>query len=173
MGGRRVEHDLGAVEPERTPPLGEVPVVTDVDAHLADGRVEDRISTVPGFEVELLPEALHLRDVLLAVLAEVRAVGVDDRSGVVVHARLLDLVHRQDQHHVQFRRQLHEPLRGGTIGDVLGVLVVLGILHLAEVRAVEQLLEAHDLRTLGGCFTRRLLVLDDHRLLVAGPIGLQ
>jgi hypothetical protein len=41
-GGRRVEHDLGAVEAERTPALGEVAVVADVHADLADGGVEDR-----------------------------------------------------------------------------------------------------------------------------------
>jgi hypothetical protein len=64
-----------------------VPVVADVDADLADGGLEDRVPEVPGPEVELLPEALDVRDVRLAVLAQVLAVGVDDRGGVVVDAR--------------------------------------------------------------------------------------
>ena len=56
---------------------------------------------------------------------------------------------------------------------MLGVGEVLGILHLAEVGAVEELLEAHHLGALLGRLARVLLVLVDHRLLVAGPIGLQ
>src|SRR5205823_12778010 len=56
-GGRRVEHDLRSVQPQLSRPLGEVPVVADVDAHLAIGRVEDRVAEVAGTEVELLPKA--------------------------------------------------------------------------------------------------------------------
>src|SRR2546423_13529003 len=74
--GGRVEADRGAVEPERPPALGEVPVVADVHADLTDGRVEHRVAQIAGPEVELLPKALDLRDVRLAVLAQVCAVGV-------------------------------------------------------------------------------------------------
>ena len=148
-GGRRVEHDLGAVEAEGPPTLGEVPVVADVDAHLADRGVEHGVAEVPGPEVELLPEPLDLRDVVLAVLAQVGAVGVDHGGGVVVDAGLLDLVHGQHHHHAQLLGQGLEALRGGTVRDGLGVVVVLGLLHLAEVGPVEQLLEADDLRSLG------------------------
>ena len=87
LGGVRVEHDLGAVETEHAPALGEVPVVADVDADLADRRVEHRVAEVAGPEVELLPEPLQVRDVVLAVLAEEGPVGVDDRGGVVSTAR--------------------------------------------------------------------------------------
>ena len=84
---RRVEHDLRAVQPELARALGEVAVVADVDADLRVARLEDRIAEVAGLEVVLLPEAgRDLRDVVLPVLAEVGAVGVDDRGGVVVHA---------------------------------------------------------------------------------------
>src|SRR3546814_10430646 len=62
-------------------------VVADVHADLADGRLEHRVSLGAGREVELLPEPLHLRDVLLAVLAEVRTVRVDDGGGVVIQPR--------------------------------------------------------------------------------------
>src|SRR5712691_11465479 len=67
----RVEHDLRAGQAECPPALGEVPVVADVDADPPDGGVEDRIAEVAGPEVELLPEPLDLRQVVLAVLAQV------------------------------------------------------------------------------------------------------
>ena len=47
--------------------------------------------------------------------------------------------------------------------------VVLGLLHLTEVRGVEHLLEADDLRALPGGLARVFLVLGDHGLGVAGP----
>src|SRR3954447_6750576 len=93
-GGRRGEEDLGAGENEAAPAFWEVAVIADVHAHLADRRVEHRISVRTGGEVVLLPEPLDLRDVLLAVLAEVPAVGIDDGRGVVVQPRLHVLVHR-------------------------------------------------------------------------------
>ena len=39
-GGRRIEHDLGAVQPERARALGEVAVVADVDADVGVLRLE-------------------------------------------------------------------------------------------------------------------------------------
>ena len=170
-GRRRVEHDLRAGEAERPPALREVPVVADVHADPADRGVEHRVAEVARAEVELLPEALHLRDVGLAVLAEVLAVGVDHRRGVVEHAGLLLLVHRQDHHHAELGGERLEPL-GGRARDRLGVRVELRVLDLAEVRAVEQLLEADHLRALRGGLARVLLVGLDHRLLVAGPARL-
>ena len=117
MGGRRVEHDLGAVEAEAAPALGEVAVVADVDADLADGGVEHRIPDVAGREIELLPEPLDLRDVLLAVLAEVGAVGVDHGGGVVVQPGLHDLVHRQHHHHAELLGDRLEALGGRPVRE--------------------------------------------------------
>src|SRR3954468_11441789 len=173
MCGRRVEHDLGAVQAKGPPTLGEVAVVADVDANLADRRLEDRIATVAGTEVELLPEALGLRNVLLAELAEVLPVGVDHGRGVVVHPGLLVLVHRQHHHHAELLGDARELLGGRPVGDQLGVAVVLGVLHLAEVGAVEQLLEADDLGAFSLGIVRGLFVLFDHRLLRSCPVGLK
>ena len=64
-----------------------------------------------------------------------------------------------------------EALHDRAVGR-LGVAVVLLVLGDAEVRAVEQLLEADDLRAVGGGVAGELLVLVEHRLLVAGPGGL-
>src|SRR5256714_868138 len=54
----RDEHYLRAVQAERPGTLGEVTVVADVDADLADGGLEHRIAQVAGPEIELLPEPL-------------------------------------------------------------------------------------------------------------------
>ena len=74
--------------------------------------------------------------------------GVDHGGGVEVVTGVDRLVHRQHHHHAELLGQSHEPLGGGTVRDVLGVLVVLGVLDLTEVRAVEQFLEAHHLDAL-------------------------
>src|SRR2546425_6667338 len=166
------EDKLGAVQPEHARALGEMAVVADVDADLADGGLEDGVPEVAWPEVELLPEAVHVRDVGLAVLAEVAAVRVDDRGGVVVDAGLVLLVHRHDEHHAVLARELLHELRGGTVRDLLRVAVVLAVLHLAEVRPVEELLKAHHLRPLLGRVGDVGGVLLDHGVLVARPRAL-
>ena len=173
-GRARDEHDLGAVEAERPGAFGEVAVVADVHADLADRGLEDRVAEVARPEVELLPEPLDVRDVGLAVLAEVRPVRVDHGGRVVVDARglLVLLVHRGDDDHAGLLGEVLHPLGRRSVGDVLGVAVVLGVLHLAEVRPVEQLLEQDELGTLLGRLVRVALVLLDHRFLVAGPARL-
>src|SRR5215471_5507137 len=169
-GRGRVEDDLGAGQAERPPALGEVPLVADVDADPAHRGVEHRVSEVAGAEVVLLPEALDLRDVVLAVLAEESAVGVDHRGGVVVDALLLFLVDRHDQHHLVLPRHVAHQPDGGAVGHPLGPGVPLRLLHLAEVRAVEEFLQASDARPLRrGVPDRRHRVLH-HRVLIAGPL---
>src|SRR5487761_8452 len=166
----RVEDNLRAVKAERPPPLGEVPVVADVDADPAHGSLEHRVAAVARPEVELLPEAGKVRKVVLAVLAEVRPVGVDHRGRVVEEARLLDLVHRQHHDQAELGGELREAL-GDRAGDRLGVLVELRLLHLAEVRSVEELLEADHPGAIGGGQPGLLLVVSDHAFLVARPDG--
>jgi hypothetical protein len=73
---------------------------------------------------------------------------------------------------VQFFGELLETLGGGA-GHLLGIGVVGRVLDDAEVRTVEQLLEADDVRALSGGVTGELLVLGDHGFLVAGPAGLR
>src|SRR5262249_3470333 len=70
--GARIEHDLGAIQSQGARSLGEVAVVTDVDADFADGSLEHGIAEVARTEIELLPETGRgLRDVVLAILAEI------------------------------------------------------------------------------------------------------
>ena len=147
-------------------PSGEL---ADVDADPAGRGVEHRIAHVPRPEVELLPEALDLRDVGLAVLAQVAPVGVDHRRGVVVDPRVLFLVHRRDDHDAVLPGHVLEQFGGRAVRDGLGVGVVVGVLHLAEIRPVEEFLQAHHLRARRG---GRLDVVHrrrDHRILVTGP----
>ena len=112
---------------------------------------------------------------VLRYLPRYVAVGVDHGRGVVVDPGRVAvlLVHRHHEDHAQLLGQGLHPLGGRAVGDELGVAVVLRILDLAEVGAVEELLEEHHL----GALLRRLvgvaLVLLDHRLLVAGPARLQ
>ena len=112
---------------------------------------------------------------VLRYLPRYEPVGVDHRRGVVVDALgvLILLVHRHDEDHAGLLRQLLHALRGRAVRDVLGVAEVLRVLDLAEVRAVEQLLEAHHLRAIGRGLARVVHVLLDHRLLVAGPLRLE
>src|SRR5215467_8014053 len=169
-GRRRVEDDLGAGQAERPPALGEVPLVADVDADPADRGVEHQVAEVAGTEVVLLPEPLHLRNVVLAVLAEEGAVGVDHRGGVVEDTFLFLLVDGHDQDHVVFAGHVaHEP-HGRPVRHRLGPGVPLGLLHLAEVRAVEEFLKAGDARALRSCFPHRRHGVLHHRVLVAGPL---
>src|SRR5215813_4007850 len=169
-GRRRVEDDLGTGQAERPPALREMPLVADVDADPAHRGVEHRVAEVAGTEVVLLSEPLHLRDVVLAVLAEEGAVGVDDRGGVVEDAFLLLLVDRHDQHHLVLTRDVTHQPDGRPVGHRLGPGVPLGLLHLAEVRSVEELLQAGDARALGGGVPDRRHRVFHHRVLVAGRL---
>src|SRR5690606_33991974 len=67
----RVEDEVRTIQPVLAPALREVPVVADVRAERADRGLEDGIPEVHGTEVELLSELLDVRDVDLAVLAEI------------------------------------------------------------------------------------------------------
>ena len=85
---------------------------------------------------------------------------------------LVLLVHRRHDDHAGLLGEVLHPLGRRAVGDQLGVAVVAGVLDLAEVRPVEQLLEQDELGTLLGGLVGSLLVLLDHRFLVAGPAGL-
>ena len=56
-GGRRIEDDLRAVQPQRPRAFRKMAVVTDVEADLDEAQIEHRITEISGPEVKLLPEA--------------------------------------------------------------------------------------------------------------------
>ncbi len=82
-------------------------VVTDVDANASVTRLKNRIAGVSRGEIKLLPEAgVTMRNVVLAVFAEIAAVGVNDGGGVEVNAGHLDFVDGHDKHHLMFLGEL-------------------------------------------------------------------
>ena len=85
---------------------------------------------------------------------------------------VVDLNGEAAENTAQLRGQRGEPLDDRTVRR-LGEVVVLRVLGDAEVGTVEELLEADHLRSLGARLAGGLLVFVDHRLLVAGPVGLQ
>ena len=101
-----------------------------------------------------------MRNVVLAVLPEQRAVRVDHGSRVVVHARHLALVDRHDDGHlVLLREPLHQ--RDRRPRDRLGDVTPAGVLTGAEVRAVEHFLETQDLdASLAGFLDERQMLLE-------------
>src|SRR5215217_185556 len=166
--GVGIEDDLRPVQTTLPPSFGKVSVVTDVDPDRSDRRLKHRVSKIPGPEVELFPELVEVRNVVLPVFPEHRTVGVDHHRGVVVNARLLLLEDRQHHDEVKLGSKRGETLHSGTVGR-FGIVVVLDVFGDPEVRPVEQLLEADHLRFLGLCVPGELLMLVEHRFLVAGP----
>ena len=117
----RIEHNLGAVETEAARAFGEVAIVANVDAHLADPRREDRIAKVAGPEIKLLKKArIALGDVRFTVLAQVRAVGVDDRGGVVIDPGQVFLVNGHDEANAVLFGQFHHQFGCRPVGNALG-----------------------------------------------------
>jgi hypothetical protein len=75
-------------------------VVANVDAYFSDCGLEHRIADVAGTEIKFFPKALDLRNVRLAIFAEILAVVINHRRGVVIDAALVFFVHRHDKHDV-------------------------------------------------------------------------
>ena len=135
-----IEDDLRARESEGPPTLGEVTLVADVDADPTDRRVEYGIPKVAWPEVELLPEAGDLRNVILPVLSEITPVRVDDRGRVVENAGMLDFVNGDDDHGAVLPRHVHELPDRRPFWHWFSPVVPRAVLDLAEVRPVEQFL---------------------------------
>jgi len=134
---RWVEHNFCTVESECTPAFWEVAVVTDVHANFANCSIKNWVTMCARCEVVLLPKTRNLRNVLLAILAEVTAISIDHCCCVVVQTWLHDFVHWQHQHHPQLFCKCLEALGGWAVRDWLGVREILWVLLLAEVWAIE------------------------------------
>ena len=92
----------------------------------------------------------------LAIDAELAAIGIDDHGGVVMRiARALEDTHRQ--HHAQLLREGREAPDRRVAVDLLGTLQEVCMLLDAEIVAVKQLLQQHELRALGGSLTHQPL----------------
>ena len=143
--GRGEKENLRASQRGQPRGLGIPLVPADADADLRKLRLPRAEAEVARREVEFLVKQRVVRDVHLPVFAEVRAVGVDDRSGVVVEARAAFFEKRGDDDDAALLRQPGHR-RGARAGDLLGELEVFVILDLAEILRGEKLLQADDLR---------------------------
>jgi len=155
---RRIEENVRAEERRDARGLGEPLIPADQHADVrvarlphakpvrlrrrAHGGVRVRIT---GREVVLLVKERVVGDVHLAIHAEQRPIGVDDRRGVSIDAARLLLEQRNDENDRQLLRQRLHSL-GRRAGNRLGDVESVGAFRLAEVGRVEELFEADDLR---------------------------
>ena len=102
-GRGRIENHFRAIESQLPRPLRKMAVITNIDADLRVLGVEDRVAEVSGSEVILLPESGRgVRNVILAIFAQVGAVGIDHAGCVVVDACVFLFIDGDDDDHLVF-----------------------------------------------------------------------
>ena len=108
-GSGRVVDNLGAIETEDARALRKMPIITNVNTDAGVARVENGITGISRREVKLFPETrVAMRNVVLAVFAQIMAISVDDRGGVVINAGHVHFVDGHNENHlVLFRQFLH------------------------------------------------------------------
>src|SRR5687768_7322554 len=128
-------------------------VITYVDADLRECCIKRGITEVARFEVKLLPESgVYVWDVVLSILAEILAVGINHRGRVVVNSGDLFFVNRDhDNHTVCLGHFLHQP-DGWPIRDSFHGFIPACLLFGAEVRRSKNFLHANYLHALCGSF---------------------
>src|SRR5207253_11130012 len=71
-------------------------------------RLKDGITGVSGREVKFFPKTgMAMRYVVLAVFAQIAAVSVDDRGGVVINAGHFHFVDRSEEHTSELQSRGH------------------------------------------------------------------
>src|SRR3984893_13308025 len=160
---RRIKENFGAEEACDASSLRVPLIPADQNADVGVPRFPDAESAgalmiavvgdvrVTRSEVELLVEERVVRDVHLAVRAEETAIGVNHGGGGAIDASCLPLEDWYDNYHLELARQLLHALHRRPV-DRLRQIEALVLLGFAEVRCVEQLLEADDLRALHSRF---------------------
>ena len=89
-----------------------------------------------------------MRNVVLAILAEIVAVGVDHGRGVVVDAGHLFFVNRDNDHHAVLLRHFLHQLRRRAVGNLFDGFVPACLLLSAKVRRRKDFLHAKNLHAL-------------------------
>ena len=145
--GGGVEEHLGSLQGRETRCLGIPLIPADEHAEIAGACLPVAEAEIARGEVELLVEERIVRNVHLAVLAEVFSIRFDDRGGVVVETRRPALEERGNDHHAEILGEFPEGLRGGT-GNRFREFEILVVLALAEIFAQEELGQTDHLRTL-------------------------
>src|SRR5690348_8883963 len=141
----RVQQDFRAGQ--RHQPRGlRVPLVpAHQHAELAERSLDRMEAEVARCEVELLVVGRIVGDVHLAIHAGDSGRAIEHHRGVVVQTRGSVFEQRGDHHQLQFLRELAEAL-GGRAGNGFAAVEFAHVFVLAEVRAVVQFLQQHQLR---------------------------
>src|SRR6185503_19354554 len=128
---------------------GKVAVVTDVNADASIRSVETRIPEISGPEIKLLPETrIDVRNVVLAILAEILSIRVDHRGSVVIDPSEFLFVDRHDDNHAVFLRDVLHQSHSWTIGDAFDGFIPARLLFGTKIRSRKDLLHADYLHLL-------------------------
>ncbi len=105
---------------------------------------------------------------MLAIFAQIMAVGVDDGGGVVINAGHLDFVDGHNENHLMFLGEFLHQRDGGAVGNAFGQLIPAGFLLGTKIRAIKELLEPEDLHFFLGGIGNEALMFGDHLLFYVG-----
>ncbi len=167
----RVEQDFGTVQRGEARGLGVPLIPADQGADGGLRRGERDEAEIAGREVVLLVEQRIVRDVHLAVQADLGAVRAVDDDAVVIHAGGAALEDRRHHGHAALLGHLSDRLRCWA-RDRLGEIEQRSVFDLAEVLRGEELLQADDASTLLGGVANEVDRLFDVRCLVQRDRGL-
>ena len=169
--GSRIEQQLRAHQGHAARALGEPLIPANTHANPGIAGLPDLEAGVARVEVILLVITGAIRNMTLAVDAEVAAVGINDRDAV--EARATGQLEEADrQHHCQLFSQRLKVLDRRVVFNPRGQLQILRVRLLAEVRRFEQLLNQDDLRALGGGLAHQLVSLRNIGLTIPGTTHL-
>ena len=137
-GGGGVVNNFRSVEAEAAGTFREMPVVTNVHTDAGVARIKNGVAGVSRREIKLFPKTrMAMRNVVLAIFAQITSVGVDHRSGVVINAGHFDFVDGNNKNHLIFFRELLHQGDGGAVGDALGEFIPAGLLLRTKIRTVK------------------------------------
>src|ERR1700676_2387328 len=101
--GGRIKDDLRAVQTKDARAFRKMTVIANINSDRSMLGFENGIAQIARREVELLPESgMHVRDVVLAVLAQIASIRINDRSRIEIHSRHLLFVNRNYDYHLIF-----------------------------------------------------------------------
>ncbi len=164
--GGRVEKNLRTLHRGEARGFGIPLIPADQHTDLAITRLPRFETKVAGREIEFLVEQRIIRNVHLAIDAEQRTVGINDRSGVVINAGRALLKQRGDDGRLCASSRACGGRRCWDRESFRPVQNFCG-LALAEILRTKKFLRADDLRAgLGGAFDEREGLLE-----VRGGIG--
>ena len=138
-------------------------VVTDVHTYLGILGLKNGISQITGFEKELFPKSAGMRNMVLAVFAQIGSVGINNRRCVIKNACLLPFINGNNNHHLVFTGIFCHQIGGGPGNRFCRCIPGL-VLTGTEIRSIEYFLQAQNLNALPAGFFNVGNVLLHHRL---------